>query len=78
MAANINKKVFAVLKEIVYFGEKPYAATNYNDLTTSFIESYEKLHKEFPNDSFGWEAKIEISEGIKRTYKYMLEQHKAN
>ena len=59
VAANINKKVFAVLKEIVYFGEKPYAATNYKDLTTSFIESYEKLHKEFPNDSFGWEAKIE-------------------
>ena len=28
--------------------------------------------------NIGWEAKIEISEGIKRTYKYMLEQHKAN
>ena len=25
----------------------------------------------------GWEAKIDISEGIKRTYNYMLEQHKA-
>jgi UDP-glucuronate 4-epimerase len=25
----------------------------------------------------GWEAKIEISEGIKRTYRYMVDQHKA-
>ena len=25
----------------------------------------------------GWEAKIEISEGIKKTYNYMVEQHKA-
>ena len=24
-----------------------------------------------------WEAKIEISEGIKKTYSYMVEQHKA-
>ncbi|WP_367755958.1 DUF4163 domain-containing protein [Flavobacterium sp. WC2430] len=61
VADNINKKVFSVLKEIVYFGEKPYAATNYNDLSRSFIDSYEKLQKEFPKDSFGWEAKIEGS-----------------
>ena len=59
VADNINKKVFSVLKEIIYFGEKPYAATNYNDLSTSFIDSYEKLQKEFPKDNFGWEAKIE-------------------
>jgi UDP-glucuronate 4-epimerase len=25
----------------------------------------------------GWEAKIEISEGLKKTYSYMVEQHKA-
>lgn len=25
----------------------------------------------------GWEAKIEISEGLKKTYRYMVEQHKA-
>ena len=24
-----------------------------------------------------WEAKVEISEGIKKTYSYMVEQHKA-
>ena len=61
VADSINKKVFSVLKEIVYFGEKPYTSTNYNGLLTSFIGSYEKLQKEFPNDKFGWEADIEGS-----------------
>ena len=56
---SINKKVFSVLKEIVYFGEKPYPSTDYNGLLTSFIKSYEKLQRDFPKDTFGWEAKIE-------------------
>jgi cytochrome c556 len=59
VADSINKKVFSVMKEIIYFGEKPYTATNYNSLLASFIDSYEKLQKEFPNDKFGWEADIE-------------------
>ena len=59
VADSINKKVFSVMKEIIYFGEKPYTATDYNGLLASFIDSYEKLQKEFPNDKFGWEADIE-------------------
>lgn len=59
VADSINKKVFSVLKEIIYFGEKPYTSTNYNGLLASFIGSYEKLQKDFPKDTFGWEAKIE-------------------
>ena len=47
------------MKEIIYFGEKPYTATDYNGLLASFIDSYDKLQKEFPNDKFGWEADIE-------------------
>ncbi|HEX9152601.1 MAG TPA: DUF4163 domain-containing protein, partial [Flavobacterium sp.] len=61
VADSINKKVFSVLKEIIYFGEKPYTSTNYNGLLLSFIDSYEKLQKEFPNDTFGWEGKVEGS-----------------
>ena len=56
---SINKKVFSVLKEIVYFGEKPYNATTYDSLLVAFINSYEKLKREFPEDKFGWEATIE-------------------
>jgi hypothetical protein len=33
--------VFSVLKEIVYFGEKPYTSTDYAGLLASFIDSYE-------------------------------------
>lgn len=61
VADSINKKVFSVLKEIVYFGEKPYTSKDYNGLLTSFINSYEKLQKEYPNDKFGWEADIKGS-----------------
>lgn len=61
IADSINKKVFSVLKEIVYFGEKPYTSTDYNGLLNSFIGSYEQLRKEFPKDAFGWEAEIEGS-----------------
>jgi cytochrome c556 len=61
VADSINKKIFSVLKEIIYFGEKPYTSTNYNGLLASFIDSYEKLQKEFPKDTFGWEAEIEGS-----------------
>lgn len=56
---SINKKVFSVLKEIVYFGEKPYTSNDFAELVNSFIDSYEKLQKDFPKDSFGWEAKID-------------------
>lgn len=58
VADSINKKVFGVLKDIVYFGEKPSDAKDYNDLTTSFIASYEEMHKKFPIETFGWEAKV--------------------
>jgi len=58
---SINTKVFSVLKEIVYFGEKPYTSKDYDGLLTAFIGSYEKLKTEFPKDEFGWEAKIEGS-----------------
>ena len=67
VADSINKKVFLVLKEIIYFGEKPYIATDYNGLLASFIDSYEKLQKEFPNDTFGWKAEV------KGSIKYLSE-----
>jgi hypothetical protein len=39
-----QQKVFSVLKELIYFGEKPYASTDYR-LLNSFIGSYEQLQK---------------------------------
>lgn len=59
VADSINKKVFSVVKEIIYFGEKPDVSTDYDGVLTAFIKSYEDLQKENPNDVFGWEAKIE-------------------
>ncbi|MFW0736500.1 DUF3298 and DUF4163 domain-containing protein [Flavobacterium sp. N502536] len=58
VADSINKKVFAVIKEIVYFEEDPKKANDYKALAASFIGSYEEMHKKFPGETFGWEAKI--------------------
>jgi hypothetical protein len=58
VADSINKKLLGVIKEIVYFGEKPLEAKDYNTLATSFISSYEEMYKKFPSETFGWEAKV--------------------
>ncbi len=56
---SINKKLFNTVRSIVFFGEKPYTASNYDALMASFLESYEELRKDFPNEALGWEAKID-------------------
>lgn len=55
---SINKKVFNVIMEIVYFGEKPIKPNDYKSLASSFIDSYEEMHQKFPTETFGWEAKV--------------------
>lgn len=59
VADSINKKVFSVVREIIYFGEKPYASTEYQGLLDSFIGSYDEMKTKYPKETFGWEAKIE-------------------
>lgn len=55
---SINAKIFNVLKDIIYVDEKPCKAKNYDELLTSFIHSYEKMQKEYPDDVFGWEGQV--------------------
>ena len=55
---SINKKVFSVIKEIVFFGEDSTKVNDYQSLSKSFIATYEEMREKFPNDTFGWEAKI--------------------
>ncbi len=55
---SINKKVFTVIKEIVFFEEDSVKVDDYKSLAKSFIASYEEMHQKFPEDTFGWEAKI--------------------
>jgi hypothetical protein len=63
VADSINKKIFAVTRSILYFGEKPYDATTYDKLVSDFIASYEKLQKDDPEDVFGWNGKIDAKVG---------------
>ncbi|NMH26625.1 DUF3298 and DUF4163 domain-containing protein [Flavobacterium silvaticum] len=57
-ADSINNKVFSVLKQIIYFGEKPYDAKDYKGLVTDFMASYEKTQRDNPDDLFGWEGEV--------------------
>ena len=62
VADSINKKIFNTVRSIIYFGEKPYTAENYEDLMASFMGSYEELKKEFPNDMMtGYDGKVEAT-----------------
>lgn len=61
VADSINKNVFNTIRRIIFFGEKPYTATTYDDLNASFIGSYEELKKKFPEDAIGWEGKVKGS-----------------
>ncbi|KFF04812.1 DUF3298 and DUF4163 domain-containing protein [Flavobacterium reichenbachii] len=58
VADSINKTVFLVVKEIVFFEGDSLKVNDYNSLATSFISSYEEMHTKFPEETFGWEAKI--------------------
>ena len=46
VADSINNKVFSTVKEIIYFGEKPSDAKDYDGVLSAFIQSYEDLQKE--------------------------------
>ncbi|WP_298151524.1 DUF3298 and DUF4163 domain-containing protein [Flavobacterium sp.] len=58
VADSINKKVFATMKEIIYVGEKPFTATDYNGLLSAFINAYDKMQTDNPKDVFNWKGDI--------------------
>ncbi|AWH84584.1 DUF3298/DUF4163 domain-containing protein [Flavobacterium album] len=62
VADSINQSLFRVARSIVYFGEKPTNSKNYEELTASFIKSYDDLAKKFPEEAENsWEAKIKTT-----------------
>ena len=62
IADSINKALFTVARSIVYFGEKPTNAKDYEELTSLFIKSYDDLAKKYPEEAaWAWEAKIDAS-----------------
>ena len=56
---NINKKVFSMVKEIVYFDEKPLKSNDYDVLISSFITSYQKFINDFSDYHLPWEASVD-------------------
>lgn len=58
-ADSINNKIFSMVKEIVYFDEKPFISNDYNELINSFIMSYNQFVKDFPDYHLPWESTVD-------------------
>ena len=58
-ADSLNKKLFSMVKEIVYFDEKPLKSNDYDVLLSSFINSYQKFVTDFPDYQLPWEATVD-------------------
>jgi hypothetical protein len=59
VADSINNKVFNTIRSIVYFGEKPSDAKDYEEIMNSFIASYDEMVTKFPDDKMApWDAQI--------------------
>lgn len=56
---SINNKMFSMVKDIVYFDEKPLKSNNYDDLLASFIDSYKNFTNDFPSYKLPWEATVD-------------------
>lgn len=53
---SINKKTFEFFVELLSFDEKVSEVNTYEELLTSFMNSYKELHHKFPDETIGWEA----------------------
>ncbi|OIQ19338.1 MAG: hypothetical protein BM557_06440 [Flavobacterium sp. MedPE-SWcel] len=60
-ADSINKAVFNVAREIIHYGKDPYSATDYKELTESFVKSYTDLKKEYPDETAVWEGSVKAA-----------------
>lgn len=54
---SINLALYNFIKDVVYLEEKPVVFSSYEELTTSFISSYEELKSKYPEE-IEWEANI--------------------
>ena len=70
VADSINKKVFLVVKSIVFIGDKSKSIDNYDVLLEDFIAQYKILFDQNPTEPFGWDSKIDAK--VKHLSKTLL------
>ena len=58
VADSINNRIFSVVQSIIYNEEVRKSFPDYEALLKSFINQYEKMQKENPQDTFGWQAEV--------------------
>lgn len=56
---SINKKVYLELRKIIAFEKNTNTSTDYNELLSKFIKTYEDLQKRFPDDVIEWNGDVE-------------------
>ena len=60
-ADSINKAVFNVTREVIHYGKDPYSATDYKQLTESFVKSYTDIKEEYPDETAIWEGTVKAT-----------------
>ncbi|TDS58187.1 DUF4163 domain-containing protein [Myroides indicus] len=58
IAQKINQNNLNVIHDIVSFDESHSNAKNYGEVVDSFINSYEKMTAEFPDENIPWKADV--------------------
>jgi hypothetical protein len=59
VADSINQHLLNVVNSIVYFGESPSEGKSYEEVSNSFITSFEDLKADFPEHFASWYADID-------------------
>lgn len=63
IADSINAKLLDVAKEVIYFDElQSNQKLSYQDIMTSFIDSFESMQEQYPEEIIPWEATLEGKE----------------
>lgn len=57
-ADSINKTTLLTISQIVSFAEEPRKAATYEEIVSSFVESYNQLKKAYPKESTPWQAQV--------------------
>lgn len=56
----INDEILQQVSSLISFAETGEQFENYEELMQNFIQSYEKIKTDFPNEPIPWEAKIDV------------------
>ncbi|MDM1396746.1 DUF4163 domain-containing protein [Myroides odoratimimus] len=56
ITTKINQNNLVIINDILSFDENPHDVSSYDEIVSSFINSFTEMAKKFPKDSFPWKG----------------------